>query len=229
MKTLEIMTKDVVTVAPDTPVQDIARLMAERHISGLPVVQADGTIAGIVSHSDLLHRPETGTEPRRRRWVDLFADPDRLARAYTKTHGMKASDIMSRNVISVDAHSELREAADILDKRDVKRVPVLENGRLVGILSRGDVVRAFAELPRPAAVPADDVAVQKAIEKRFAEQNWLDATFVSVLVRDGVAELSGIIRSEAQRAAVETMVEETAGVAKVRNALKVHTQIGMGI
>ncbi len=229
MKIIEIMTKDVVTVAPDTPVQEIARLMAQKHISGVPVVDADGTMTGIVSHSDLLHRPETGTEPRRRRWIDLFADPDTLARAYTKTHGMKARDIMTRKVVWVDAQSDLRDAADVLDKRDVKRVPVLENNRIVGILSRGDVVRAFAMQPPRQAGQVSDAAVQTAIQKRFAEQNWLDATFVSVSVRDGVAELSGIIRSKAQLAAVETMVEETSGVTAIRNALKVHSQVGMGL
>lgn len=230
MKTIDIMTKDVVTATTDTPVRDIARLMTEKHISGIPVVDPNGRLVGIVSHSDLLHRPETGTEPRRRRLVEIFADPDKLARDYTKTHGMKAGDVMSRNVVWVDVNSDLRDAADVLDKRNVKRVPVMQEGRVVGILSRGDVVRAFAmQPPSRASGTVDDAAIESAIRQRFSEQSWLDAGFVTVTIKNGVVELSGLIRSESQRKAAQVLVEEVAGVAGVDNNLRLRNIATMGI
>ncbi len=230
MKTADVMSTNVIAVGPDRPVREIAQLMSEHHFSGIPVVDAAGSLIGIVSHSDLLHRPETGTERKHRRWLDFFADPDTQAREYVKTHGMKASDVMSRNVITVPAETELRDAADILDRRNVKRLPVLRDGRLVGILTRGDIVRAFAQqVPRRAIASGSDAALQQAIEKLLAEQNWLDFSLGSVLVHDGVAEISGIMRSASQSAAVVTMAEEVVGAAKVDNKLRVLHPMGTGV
>ena len=131
VKAQDIMTRAVVTVGPYTPVPDIAGMMVKKHISGMPVVTESGEIIGIVSQSDLLHRVETGTEreSRRKWWFLNLADADAMAREYAKAHGLRARDVMSRYVISVRDHAELRDVADILDTHRIKRVPVLQAGR----------------------------------------------------------------------------------------------------
>jgi CBS domain-containing protein len=117
MKAQEIMTRDVITVRPDTLVRDIAAPMVEKHISGVPVVTDNGKLIGMVSESDLLHRAEVGTERKHKWWIRTFADSGALAREYAKAHGLKPRDIMSRYVVSVRDDAELRDVADILDKR----------------------------------------------------------------------------------------------------------------
>ena len=144
MKAQDIMTREVATVRPETSVREIAALMMEKNISGVPVVSDDGAIVGIVSEGDLLHRAEVGTERKHKWWFQIFADSDAAAREYAKAHGLSARDVMSRYVISVRDDADLRDVADILDSHRIKRVPVLHDGRLVGIISRRDLVRALS-------------------------------------------------------------------------------------
>ena len=178
-----------------------------------------------MSESDLLHRPETGTERKRKWWLALFADSDMLARDYVKQHGRLARDVMTRFVISVKADDELGRVADVLERNNIKRVPVIgADGRLIGIITRGDLVRALAgrEAPTPAGM-IDDVALQKEIFARIEGQPWVNPTYITVMVNDGVAELWGFIGSEAQRQALQVLARE-AGAAKVKD----HLQIGTG-
>jgi CBS domain-containing protein len=148
MKASEIMTKDVVTVRPDMSVKEIAGLMAQRRISGVPVVDGAGRLVGILSETDLLHRIEVGTERRRKWWLGALASADDLAREYAKSHGLKAADIMSTTVISVDAADELGQVADLLRRKRLKRVPVVRDGRLVGIITRGNSCGRSPRQPR---------------------------------------------------------------------------------
>jgi CBS domain-containing protein len=143
MRARDIMTRDVVMVSPDTPVRDIAALMADKRISDVPVLTHDGVVIGIISETDLLHRPELGTEPegKRKWWLDFNA----LAREYAKAYGLRAEVVMSRCVVAVHDHAELRDVADVLDRHRFKRVPVVQGGRLVGIITRGDLVRALSQ------------------------------------------------------------------------------------
>ena len=134
MKAQDVMTREVATVRPETSVREIAALMMEKNISGVPVVSNDGAIVGIVSEGDLLHRAEVGTERKHKWWFQIFADSDAAAREYAKSHGFSARDVMSRYVISVRDDADLRDVADILDSHHIKRVPVLHDGRLVGII-----------------------------------------------------------------------------------------------
>ena len=136
MRVREFMTQGVVTVRPETAVHAIAEQMVERRISGMPVVDEDGRVIGIVSQGDLLHRAEVGTERRHKRWLRLFADPNTLAREFSKAHGLKAQDVMSQNVVAIGPDAEFRQAADTMEKRGVKRRPVLDDGRLLGIFTR---------------------------------------------------------------------------------------------
>jgi CBS domain-containing protein len=223
MKASDIMTKDVVTVRPDTTVREIAALMTERRISGVPVVDAGGKLVGIVSESDLLHRTETGTERRRKWWLGVFQDADSLAREYAKAHGHKARDIMSTSLVSVEADTELGEVAELLDKRNLKRVPVTLGGTLAGIITRGDLVRALAQATsfKGSSAARDDVVVRRAIEVRMREATWLNESLVSVDVIDGVAKLTGMIPSEDQRRALRILVEETPGVDRAEDNLRI--------
>jgi CBS domain-containing protein len=230
MKALDIMTRDVTTVSPDTSVRDIAALMMEKHISGVPVLTDNGKIIGIVSQSDLLHRAEVGTERKRKWWFRTFADSDALAREYAKAHGLKARDIMSRYVVSVRDDAELRDVADILDSHRIKRVPVVQEGRLVGIITRGDLVRALSQVQiSKTAKKIDNAALHKTLHDRIRTQPWINDSYINLTVNDGVVELWGFVVSIDQHNALRALVEETDGVRRVEDKLSVAGPLRGGI
>ena len=146
MNAQDAMTKDVVTVGPETTVGEIATVLVRHRISAVPVVSKDNRVVGIVSQTDLGHRSETGTEKRRKWWLEMFADADSRARDYVKSHGLRAQDIMARFVVSVGKSASLAEVAEILDTHRIRQVPVMDDGKLVGMISRADLVRKLAEV-----------------------------------------------------------------------------------
>jgi CBS domain-containing protein len=230
MKAQDIMTRDVTTVSPDTSVRDIAALMMEKHISGVPVLTNNGKIIGMVSQSDLLHRAELGTERKHKWWFRTFADSNALAREYAKAHGLKAQDIMSRYVVAVRDDAELRDVADILDSHRIKRVPVVQEGRLVGIITRGDLVRALSQVQiSKAAKKIDNAALHKTLHDRIRTQPWMNDSYINLTVNDGVVELWGYVVSTDQHNALRALVEETDGVSRVEDKLSVAGPLRGGI
>jgi CBS domain-containing protein len=230
MKAQDIMTRDVVTVGPETPVRDIAALMREKRISGIPVLADDGRVIGMVSESDLLRRAEVGTERRHKWWFRIFADSDALAREFAKAHGLKARDIMSRYVISVRDDAELRDVADILDNQHFRRVPVVQDGHLVGIVTRGDLVRVLSQVQiSKSAKMIDNSALHKTLHDRIRTQSWINDSYINLTVNDGVVELWGFVISTDQRNALRALVEETEGVSQVEDKLSVAGPLRGGI
>jgi CBS domain-containing protein len=225
MQAQEAMTKDVVTVGPETAVGDVAGLLVRHRISAVPVVSEDGRVVGIVSQTDLGHRSETATEKKRKWWLEAFADPDAKAREFIKSHALKARDIMSRIVISVAPEASLAEVADVLDSHRIRQVPVMKDGKLVGMVSRADLVRKLAEvkIAAPAARP-DNGALQKAIWERIKAQSWLRAGYVNIVVKDGVVELWGAVDTADQRRALRVLVEGVPGVVRVEDRVGVLPQ-----
>lgn len=221
MNVQDAMTKDVVTVGPETTVREIAALLVSRRISAVPVVVAqDNHLVGIVSQTDLGHRSETGTEKKRKWWLTILADSDTQAREYTKSHGLRARDVMTRRVLTVAPDTSLSEVAEILDTHRVRRVPVLEGGRLVGIISRTDLVRKLAEvIPTAPTARPEDGQLREAIWEEIKEQPWLRSTIINFSVKNGVVELYGAADSDAQRQAVRVLVENVPGVRSVQNNL----------
>jgi CBS domain-containing protein len=218
MKALEAMTKDVITVGPSATVREVAALLVRHRISAVPVVSDEGRVIGIVSQTDLGHRSETATEKRRKWWLELFADANTKARDYIKSHGLVAQDVMTRFVVSVSKDAHLSEVADILDTHRIRQVPVMQDGKLVGMISRADLVRKLAEalITAPATRP-ENGALQKAIWQQVKSQPWLEAALVNIAVKDGVVELWGAVASDEQRRALRILVEGVSGVQKVED------------
>ena len=230
MKAQDIMTRDVITVRPDTSVRDIAAIMVEKHISGVPVLTGNGKLIGMVSQSDLLHRAEVGTERKHKWWFRTFADSNALAREYAKAHGRKAHDIMSRYVVSVRDDAELRDVADILDNHRIKRVPVMQDDRLVGIITRGDLVRALSQVQITKTVKTiDNAALHKTLHDRMRTQSWINDSYINLTVNDGVVELWGFVANADQHSALRALVEETDGVSRVEDNLSVGVTFRAGI
>jgi CBS-domain-containing membrane protein len=198
--------------------REIAALLVKHRISAVPVIATDGGIVGIVSQTDLGHRSETETEKRRKWWLDIFSDTDTLARKYTKSHGLRAEDVMSRHIISVNSSSSLSEVADVLDTHRIRQAPVFDGGRLVGMISRTDLVRKLAEVvvAAPAERPPNG-QLQKEIWARIKSESWLSSSLVNVSVKDGNVELYGGVTSDAQRQALRALVESVPGVLRVEN------------
>lgn len=218
MNVQDAMTKDVVTVRPDTAVSEIAALLVKHRISAVPVVSEDNRVLGIVSQTDLGHRSETGTEKKRKWWLDIFTDTDAQARAYTKSHGLHAADVMTRHLITVRPNTSLSEVAEVLDTHRIRQVPVLDNGKLVGMISRADLVRKLAEVTVAApAVRPQNGQLQKTILAEIAAQPWLKSAIINASVSDGVVELYGAVNSDAQRQALRVLVENVPGVVRVED------------
>lgn len=222
MKARDVMTARVHTVRPFTSVAEIARLMTSERISGVPVVDEEGRVVGIVSETDLLHRAETGTVKRRKWWIGLFLDKDMLARDFIKSHGHTAADVMSRYVVSISDNAALAEVADVLDVNDLKRVPVMREGKLVGMITRGDLVRALASPPQATTPqPTDNAEVQRVLMARIHEQDWVQATYLSVIVEDDRIELRGFVGTDHQRKALAILAQEVAAGRRIDDQLVV--------
>ncbi|SIT35526.1 putative signal-transduction protein with CBS domains [Paraburkholderia piptadeniae] len=213
MQAIDVMTPSVICAQPEMTVQEAAKRLVENRISGMPVTDASGALVGIVSEGDLLHRIETGTETRRSRWIELFSSTRDLASTFVKEHGRVVADVMTTSVISVDEHTPVVEIAEVMEKRHVKRVPVLREGKLVGIVTRSNLIRALASAPAPAqqGSTVSDREIADAIFAALRDKRWALAK-ENVIVKDGVAHLWGAIQSEAEERALCIAALEVRGV-----------------
>jgi CBS domain-containing protein len=194
MKASDVMTHTVLTVTPETMVPDIAQLMLNRRVSGLPVVDEKGAVVGVVSEGDLIHRPEIDTDKPRSRWLRFFLSDEDLARSYVKTHGLRAKDIMTQPAETVPPDADLARVVGLLDAKRIKRVFVVDKRRLLGVITRADLLRAMhaREALAAKAVPPSDQEIRGLILKAIKEQgDWADGTVINVQVADGVAHLWG--------------------------------------
>ena len=222
MQARDIMTTSVVTTRPDTSIRELAELLSKRQFSGLPVVDANGRLLGIVSEGDLIHHSAIGGDSKGKWWLERLADPDAIARAYSRTHGQTAGDVMVRHVATISDEADLQQVAATLDTQGIKRIPVIRDGHLVGIITRSDLVRvlAHADLDRDGA-PRDNATVQKDILGKMAEQSWLDTSYVNLQVREGIVELGGFIASEDQRHALHVLIDEVSRSRKIDDKLQI--------
>lgn len=212
----DVMTRDVATITPDTPVLEALRLMLERRISGLPVVDNDGRLVGIITEGDFLHRAELDTERQRPRWLNFLLGPGRLADDYVGTHGRRTDEVMTRGVVAAAAGMPLADVVQLMEKHRIKRVPVTRDGYLIGIVSRADLLRAFVAALQPrAGVDTSDAAIQRRIEHEIQRQPWGPSTTVRVIVNGGVAEMHGVLIDDRERAALHVLVENEPGVTRV--------------
>jgi CBS domain-containing protein len=222
VKVKDIMTRDVVTVRPETTVGELAALMADRRISGVPVVTDDGKLVGVVSESDLLHRAELGTEKRRKWWLRMLTDTNQLARDFTKSHGQIAADVMVRYVVTTSEEAELADVADIMEGHRIKRLPVVSGGTLMGIVTRGDLVRALVKAEaQKGKRKLDNATIHAALQERMQREPWLDSSLINVTVEEGVVTLAGYVQSGEHRDALRVLAQETEGVSKVDMSLTV--------
>jgi CBS domain-containing protein len=219
MRAHQIMTKPVTTIEPDATIVEAANIMLRRHISGLPVVDATGTLVGIVSQGDFLRRSEIGTGRRRGRWLKFLLGSGRSATEFVHEHGRKISEIMSPAPVTVMEDTPLADVADLMETRNVKRLPVVRGGKIVGIVTRTNLLQAVADLARDVPDPtADDDRIRERIIRAMEEADWRPIG-LNVIVRDGIVHLSGSILDERARQAAIVAAENIEGVRKVHDHL----------
>lgn len=223
MKARDIMTTHVVSVRPDATVARVADILAQRGISAVPVVNDAGELVGIVSEGDLMHRAETGTAPRRPWWLRLLTGETGLASDFIKANARKVQDIMTRDVITVTDDTPVQEIAELLEKKRIKRVPVLAKGELVGIVSRANLVQALAAASdRPhLETERSDAEIRDRLTKRLQDEPWAHLSLMNIVVTDGVVHLWGIVPSSVEKNAIRIAAETTPGVRSVSDHLSI--------
>jgi CBS domain-containing protein len=219
MRAHQIMTRNVITVRPDSSIVDAAKLMLERHVSGLPVLDKDGALVGIVSEGDFLRRSEIDTQRKRPRWLQYLMSPGRAANEFVHQSGRKVEEIMARDPVTVTEDAQLEELVALMEKHDIKRLPVMQNDRLVGIVTRANLLQAVASLARDVPDPtADDDHIRQRVADSINSTDWRPIG-LHVTVRNGVVHLHGIIVNESSRQATIVAAENVAGVKEVHDHL----------
>ena len=215
MQAQDVMTTAVATIGADASVRDAAKLMLARRISALPVTDSKDRVIGIVSERDLMRRVELGTDTARSWWLRLLGED--AARDYMKVHGASVGDVMTSPAVSVRRTTSLKEVVHLLERHRIKRVPVLEGVRLVGIVSRADLVRQLATAPvRPAARTASDRALRPLVLEQVA-QSGVDATYLNVTVELRTVHLWGSVRSNSEQKVLRVAAKAVEGVRKVED------------
>jgi CBS domain-containing protein len=219
MRAHQIMTKDVITVTPHTSIEDAARIMLRMHVSGLPVQDDAGKLVGIVSQSDFLRRAEIGTGRKRPAWLQFLIGPGRAAVDFVRERGRKVEDVMTENPITVDEETPLEDLVRLMEKKGIKRLPVMSGDTLKGIVTRSNLLQAVAsiahEIPDPTA---DDDHIRNRITRTVNAMDWRPIGF-EVTARKGVVHLHGIITTDQARKATIVAAQNTAGVKEVHDHL----------
>lgn len=223
MRADDIMSMNVISVSPGTDIHEIAETLLDNRISAVPVVDDRGQLLGIVSEGDLIRRRESGTERRTSWWLRLLQNPNDLAEEYVKTHGRTAKDVMTREVITVTEETPVGEIAEILEKNRIKRVPVVHDGKVVGIVSRANLLHGLVVRKIPITRKGQDVELKKAVLEELRETGV--RSLIDVVVSDGEAHLWGSVESDPEKEALEIAASNTPGVTKVVNHVGVYPQI----
>ena len=222
MRARDVMVRAVATTTPETTVEKVARLMINLRISGVPVLDRNGRLVGIVTEGDLLRRAETRTERPRVRWSEWFSANSRLAAEYVKSHARGVEDVMTREVVSVGELASLGEIAELMETRRIKRVPVVHDGKIVGIVSRADLLQVLASGGATTADEESDRLIHERLLAELRKQEWASPAESNVVVSDGVVHLWGTVGSEEERRALRVVAENIPGV----RAIEDHTISG---
>jgi CBS domain-containing protein len=217
MLTKDIMSRVVVTVTPSDSILHAIRLMLQHKVSGLPVVDASGNLVGIVTEGDFLRRTETATVRHRPRWVEFLMGPGPLAAEYTRAAGRFVAEVMTPDVVVATAEMELQEVAGLMERHHVKRLPVVSDNRLAGIVTRQDMLRALVGRKPALAAETDDAAIHGRLVAELTAMAWAPA--VDVTVSNGRVTLTGAVFDDRQRAAVRVLAENTPGVKGIDDQL----------
>jgi CBS domain-containing protein len=218
MKAHDVMTWGAITVEPEASATRAVRLMLQNNISGLPVVDDKGQLVGMVTEGDFLRRGELGTQRQRPRWLEFLVGPGRLAAEYVQSSGRKIAEIMTPEPKTISPETPLDEVVSMMERHSIKRLPVVQDGKLVGIVSRANLLHALASVAREIKAPAgDDATIREQILAECAKQPW--APQVNVVVRDGVVSLWGAITDERERQAFIVAAENVSGVKAVHDHL----------
>jgi len=220
MNASDIMTPGVISADPDATVLEAARYMLQHHISGLPIIDKTGNLVGIVSEGDFLRRRETSTDRKRSRWLDFLMGPGKMAAEYTRTHGRKVSEVMTTEVHTVTEDTPIEKIVELMERRRIKRVPVLQGNKVIGIVTRANLMHAVVSLARIEPKGAkDDVTIRQKLLAEIKKEKWALASMINVVVHDGVVELWGAIVDERQGEALKVAAENIPGVKEVKNHL----------
>jgi CBS domain-containing protein len=220
MQVKDVMTRNVICVQASDPVLKAARVMLQNRISGVPVVDKQGELVGVLTEGDFLRRSELGTQRRRPKWLEFIVGPGRLADEYVHTSGRKVEEIMTPDPYTVSEDDALEKVVELMERRHVKRLPVTRGGRMVGIISRANLLHALASVANEmVAGTQSDAAIRDEVLAELAKQAWAPRQFINPVVRNGVVELWGSIFDERERQAVRVVVENVAGVKAVKDHL----------
>ena len=218
MKAKDVMTSTVISVQPNATILQAARQMLQHHISGLPVITQSGEIVGILSEGDFLRRREIATERRHSRWLEFLMGPGRLAVEYAHSHGSKVAEVMTTEVHTVTEDTTLEDIVELMERRCIKRVPVMRGKEVVGMVTRSNLMRAMVSLARAEQKPAnDDATIRETLLAEMQKESWAPAAMVNVVVRDGIVELWGVVINERQREALKVAAENIPGVRAVKD------------
>ena len=220
MRAIDVMVRDVVTVRPDTDVAEVVKLLAEHDGSALPVVDVAGNLVGVLSEADLIHRAEIGTEKQRPWWLEAVTGASTLAEEFAKSHGKRVGEIMTDGAISVAEETPLSEIAAIFERKRIKRVPVVKDGKLVGIVSRSNLIQALASLVgRVDQHDETDRQIRIELLSRLKDQPWTGFGERNVTVGNRVVHLWGLVGSVAERKALLALAEGVPGVSRVSDEM----------
>lgn len=216
MRARDLMTRDPVTIPPVAPLALVARTLAERGFSGAPVVDADGKLLGMVTEGDLIRRL-AAPEDAPRSWLrDFFTPAARQASRFARTHGQTAADVMTTSLITAEADTPIEKIAKAMEERNIRRVPVVQDGRLIGLVSRADLIRALMVPAESLAADAPDERIRRAVLEEMRRQPWVDAYFIFPDVKDGVVSFHGYCRNEEVKRGLRVLAEAIPGVKGVQ-------------
>lgn len=226
----DVMTTKIVSVRPDTSVMEISKLLLAHQISAVPVVRPDGRLIGMVSEGDLMRRPENDTISERSWWLQLFASPHDSQLDFVKTHGKIAEQVMTKKPLTVSVDTSLAEVAEILEKNQIKRVPVMNAGKMVGIVSRANLLHGLVTaMPTISEPNLKDRDIRKAVVSALESLNGINANMINVIVKDGKVQLWGIVDDDTAHNAVIVAAELIDGVGKVESHLGRMPSLAYGI
>jgi CBS domain-containing protein len=228
MKAADVMVSNVITVGINASIGEVAAVLLNNHISGAPVVNEKGELVGIVSEGDLIRRPEIGTAKRHSWWLELISNKWASATEYIKSHSRKIADVMTRDVITAKPDTPLGDIASMLERNRIKRVPIVEGGKLVGLVSRANILQALASATKKLSslTTATDSELRKKVQSRLAAEPWRP-TMLTVTVQDGTVDLWGLVHSVEEKKAAQLATETTPGVRAVVNNIIVQ-RVGYG-